>query len=744
MTPGVITCTWCGSEVRPGSNFCPRCAGSLHRESSADAPQPNAAAVHQYTNAWDSVLTRLQGALFGEFVISRELGRGGMAAVFLAHQLRLDRKVAIKVMAPTLMSGAGLADRFRDEATTVARLDHPNIISIFEIGAAEGLQYFVMQYVPGRSLERAMRQHGRLAFDVARAITYEVGTALAHAHRNQVIHRDVKPGNILLRLDGRVMVSDFGIAKVTASSVRTQTGAVIGTPAYMSPEQCLGRALTWSADQYSLGVVAYEMVTGVTPFAGTAYAVMRGHTEDPVPPIAARRPDCPPDLAAAIERMLAKNPADRFPSMGEALSAMGASRAGIDDTVQEAIGHLAVPRPDEEGVVLVHTPASPAPQQHSAHPGSSAATGAPTPELEPSRGRALLAAAGARARHALQRGRAMAARAVHDSGTLARFVHVLLLGAARQAHESRRALGVVGAFIAIASIAATAIVMSRKSVTARVPPTAQAPRRDSSLGTASAARDSTVDTAVVSAQASDSLAGDSLAAPTDTVAANLTIRSRGSVFIGDSLQLAATVFDGQGNRLRGYRVRWRVASQLASIDSVTGLLRPRATGRVRVYARADTIEKAVWVSVTARTPAQVADGPGGRDQDQPKTPVVDEAAEAELVADVLAAFVRATLLNKNVESIRRLYQTPASSDAAARDSLIDEITSNPKLSILPPGSSPKPVFSGEAAYARTRLTMRNTRQPRKGTQAEFWIRAELRRTAGTWNVTGFRVVPPDN
>ena len=206
---------------------------------------------------WDSVLPRLQEALFGEFVISRELGRGGMAAVFLAHQLRLDRKVAIKVMAPSLMSEPGLIERFRDEATTVAGLDHPNIISIFEVGSAAGLQYFVMQYVPGRSLERATRQHGPLPFDIVRALVLGIGEALAFAHRHQVIHRDVKPGNVLLSLDGRVIVGDFGIAKAMTSTGRTQTGAVIGTPAYMSPEQCLARPLTWSSDQYSLGVVTY-------------------------------------------------------------------------------------------------------------------------------------------------------------------------------------------------------------------------------------------------------------------------------------------------------------------------------------------------------------------------------------------------------------------------------------------------------------------------------------------------------
>src|SRR5262249_3507632 len=162
--------------------------------------------------------------------------------------------------------------------------------------------------VAGRSLERALREYGRLPVNMTRAIMFEVGSALAYAHRREVIHRDVKPGNILLGTNGRAMGSHFGIAKVAQARTRTQTGAVIGTPAYMSPEQCWGKPLTWSADQYALGVVAYEMLTGRQPFAGTSYAVMRGHTEEQVPDVLSLRPDCPPDVALAVTRMLGKKP----------------------------------------------------------------------------------------------------------------------------------------------------------------------------------------------------------------------------------------------------------------------------------------------------------------------------------------------------------------------------------------------------------------------------------------------------
>jgi serine/threonine-protein kinase len=687
------------------------------------------------------VLPRLQQALYGEFVISRELGRGGMAAVFLAHQLRLDRKVAIKVMAPSLLAGMGLVERFREEATTVARLDHPNIISIYEIGSTADLQYFVMQYVRGRSLERATRQHGRLAFDVVRAIVFDVGRALAHAHRNQVIHRDVKPGNILLGLDGRVFVSDFGIAKVTASTVRTQTGAVVGTPSYMSPEQCFGRQLTWSADQYSLGVVAYEMVTGAPPFTGSPYAVMRGHTEDPLPPVATKRPDCPSNIAAAIERMLAKNPADRFESMGEALTAMGATRALIDESVQEAIGRLAIPMPDEQGVILVDTPASPAPPHEPSSPrvaAPAASTDASPESTLASRGRALARAALAKAKTVAQRARVFTARSVHNAGTFLRLLHVLALGAARQAGETRLALGVVAGAIGVALIATAVIVLARKAMPEK-PAAPDGSRSPASLGPAPVKPDSSPDTAAVALvdTTADSLAVDTLGGVTDTVPVRIVLRSTTTLAVGDSLQMVATVLDVNGNRLRGYRVSWRVSSPVAVIDSVTGWLRAQASGRVRVSARADTIVKSTFVTITERPrPTPVDEST----QTPEKPPAVDEAAESEAIWDVLATFVRSVILAKNVESIRKVYQTPTSADAAARDSLIDEITANPRLSILPPGSSPKPRLSGTAAYARTKLTMRNARR-KKGPEAEFWIEAELHRSGTAWNVIGFRIVP---
>jgi len=275
-------------------------------------------------SSWTTVADRLNDALQGEYIIERELGRGGMAAVFLAYEPALDRRVAIKVMSPGLMPDASMVQRFQQEAVTVARLNHPNIITIHAVRQVGDLHCFVMKFVVGRALGDILGARGALPIPVVRHVLCEVGSALSYAHRLQIIHRDIKPANIMMDAAGEAMVTDFGIAKVAESNAHTQTGAAVGTPQYMSPEQCKGTEVTWAADQYALGVVAYEMLTGTVPFTGTTFAVMRAHIEQAPPPITARRPDCPPELEAAILRMLGKTPADRWPTMNAALHAADA------------------------------------------------------------------------------------------------------------------------------------------------------------------------------------------------------------------------------------------------------------------------------------------------------------------------------------------------------------------------------------------------------------------------------------
>ena len=298
-------------------------------ESAYDSSMPSTLTpppgMGEWESPWARVIERLREVTRGEYEIERELGRGGMAAVFLARDLALDRKVAIKVMSPALLAGEGMVARFQREAITVAKLDHPHIITIHAVRQVEELHFLVLKFVAGRSLESILHTAGPLPLPIARALLHQVGHALGYAHRRGVVHRDVKPGNILVDIDGNAVVTDFGIAKVAESTTQTQTGAIVGTPAYISPEQCYAETATGLSDQYALGVVAFEMLTGRPPFTGTSFVVMQSHVEAPVPSIRELRPDVPDALEAAIARMLAKKPEDRFPTMAHALAAMEAA-----------------------------------------------------------------------------------------------------------------------------------------------------------------------------------------------------------------------------------------------------------------------------------------------------------------------------------------------------------------------------------------------------------------------------------
>ena len=254
----------------------------------------------------------------GRYELHRRLGRGGMAEVYLARDQLLDRPVAVKVLFPALATDAGFVERFRREAQAAANLQHPNIVSVFDWGEANGTYFIVMEYVEGLTLAEQLREEGRLHPDRAAEITADIAAALGFAHRNGVVHRDVKPGNVLITRDGGVKVADFGIARAISDSGDqnlTKTGSVMGTATYFSPEQARGAAVDPRSDLYSLGVVLYEMITGRPPFAGdSAVAIAYKHVqENPVPP---RRidPHLPETLEAITLKTLAKNPANRYPS----------------------------------------------------------------------------------------------------------------------------------------------------------------------------------------------------------------------------------------------------------------------------------------------------------------------------------------------------------------------------------------------------------------------------------------------
>jgi serine/threonine-protein kinase len=357
----VNACRACGSSLVAGDRSCPTCGADVDA-ALITAPTERFLGDSGSRSEWTGILEQLQSATLGEFQVIRELGRGGMAAVFLAHDIHLDRKVAIKVMSPALAADESMVERFRKEARTGAGLKHPNIGVVHRVLDEGGLHFFVMDFVFGRPLDVIIRTTGPLPIAVVRALLYQVGSGLAYAHRRKIYHRDVKPANILVSAtDQAAVLTDFGIAKVAASPAQTQTGAMIGTPAYMAPEQVLGSEITGAADQYALGIVAFEMLTGAPPFEGTTYAVMRAHAESEIPSVRVARPECPSALADAIARMVAKSPADRWESLGDALAAMGATMLAEDDPVRDELARLATPNAAEAARIATHTPSSPAP-----------------------------------------------------------------------------------------------------------------------------------------------------------------------------------------------------------------------------------------------------------------------------------------------------------------------------------------------------------------------------------------------
>jgi beta-lactam-binding protein with PASTA domain/tRNA A-37 threonylcarbamoyl transferase component Bud32 len=249
------------------------------------------------------------------YEIEREVAQGGMAEVYLARDQLLDRPVALKALFPEYAREPSFVERFRREAQAAANLNHPNIVSIYDWGQESGTYFIVMEYVEGRSLRDLIRSEGPLDGDHAAEITAEIAAALGFAHRNGVVHRDVKPGNVLMPQSGTVKVTDFGIARAGASDGLTQTGSVMGTATYFSPEQAQGLPVDGRSDVYSLGVVLYEMVTGVVPFTGDSpVAVAYKHVrEEPLPPCQ-RNPEVAPDLEKIILTAMAKDPDHRYQS----------------------------------------------------------------------------------------------------------------------------------------------------------------------------------------------------------------------------------------------------------------------------------------------------------------------------------------------------------------------------------------------------------------------------------------------
>jgi len=268
----------------------------------------------------------LDRALAGRYVLERRLGRGGMGVVFLARELVLERQVAIKLLPPLKAADPRARRRFLDEARTVARLSHPNIVPVFAVDESPDAVFFVMAYVEGQTLGQRIRDQGMLPPEEGARLLREVARALAHAHERGVVHRDVKPDNILLdAATGRALVFDFGIARVGGDGGSTGSGGgVVGTADYMSPEQASGLGVDARSDLYSLGVVGYHALSGRLPFdAPDGYAMLARHIAAPPPPLASVAPHVPRRLAQVVDRCLHKEPAARFPSGVHLAEAVG-------------------------------------------------------------------------------------------------------------------------------------------------------------------------------------------------------------------------------------------------------------------------------------------------------------------------------------------------------------------------------------------------------------------------------------
>jgi eukaryotic-like serine/threonine-protein kinase len=266
------------------------------------------------------IAANLVGTTLGDYAIEALLGSGGMATVYRGLDRHLQRPVAIKILAAHTAALPGFVARFRREARLIANLRHPNIVQIYTFGEEQGLIYMVQELLPGPTLEQriaeARRRRQTLPNEEVTTIISQLAAALTAAHKAGVIHRDVKPANALWNTVGALVLTDFGIAKETAATVtQTESGQVIGTPAYMSPEQGQGLALTPATDIYSLGVILFELLTNQVPFtASTPVAVVLQHIHDQPPSLRALRPDLPPAVEAVVQQALAKDPAQRFRS----------------------------------------------------------------------------------------------------------------------------------------------------------------------------------------------------------------------------------------------------------------------------------------------------------------------------------------------------------------------------------------------------------------------------------------------
>ena len=325
-----MKCPHCSALLPEGASFCAACGRSPTTGEGAVATgsrtPPDAGRRSGMTREQaDQLAVRLQDALGDGYKVERPLGSGGFAVVYLVRDLTLKRQIAVKVLSPDLIQSHTVLERFRREAETVAQLSHPHIVPLYFVGQKDDLVYLAMECVTGGTLADRLEREGKLPVDEVARIVREVAEALAHAHKRGVIHRDIKPHNVLLDPEtGRCLVTDFGIARTEEGGSLTASGMLVGTAAYLSPEQITGAHADHRSDLYALGVMAYEMLAGEPPFTGpTPTAILMKRLGSPPPSLAKLRPDVPRVLREVVEGCLAQDPAERFQSGGEVARALG-------------------------------------------------------------------------------------------------------------------------------------------------------------------------------------------------------------------------------------------------------------------------------------------------------------------------------------------------------------------------------------------------------------------------------------
>jgi serine/threonine-protein kinase len=299
-------------------------------------------------------MTNLIGERLGRYLVQEEIGRGGMAKVYRALDTSLQRSVALKVLAPQLALDREFIRRFEREAITAANLHHPNIVTVYDVGEANGLRYIAMAYVRGRTLHAIIKERGALGLAFAVGIIAPVAAALDYAHAQDAVHRDVKPQNVLIDVAGQVLLADFGIAQAPAGSDGerlTRTGIFMGTPEYISPEQASAQRVDGRSDLYSLGIATYEAITGMVPFSGATPQLIVAHVQSPPPPPSAVDPRQPPELDRVLARALAKNPEQRFGTGAAFVEALRivARKHGVTPAQPAEIATLVLPQTASSG-----------------------------------------------------------------------------------------------------------------------------------------------------------------------------------------------------------------------------------------------------------------------------------------------------------------------------------------------------------------------------------------------------------